>query len=368
MRIKGIQTTAAGESVPVGCRRGTFARPEHTFRLPAMSVVLLLLLGAHAASAGPSSSASQHGGMYQPTEDLTLQPLTPSDTVERKTTGWLFNKPREKTAAKQLVLARRLEQDDHLGGAVDAFDDLVRCWPYAPEASGAQLRMAELNEKRGKYKRAFEDYRYLIHFYPEQVALAEILPRMFAIANEARARGKDERALLMFQQIADVAPQWSGTPRTLLQAGLLQMQEKDWYGAVDTFERLAANWPGTAEAETASAQAAHVLYRLSQRYAEDEAVQLRARAALAATLRDYPGHVDASLLQEEMAELDTRRYNRHYSMAVFYDNARFTTETAIAAYGDFVRRFPDAPQAEAARRRIEVLTASVPKRIFKTEE
>jgi outer membrane protein assembly factor BamD len=333
-----------------------------------MSVVLLLLLGAHAASAGPSSSASQHGGMYQPTEDLTLQPLTPSDTVERKTTGWLFNKPREKTAAKQLVLARRLEQDDHLGGAVDAFDDLVRCWPYAPEASGAQLRMAELNEKRGKYKRAFEDYRYLIHFYPEQVALAEILPRMFAIANEARARGKDERALLMFQQIADVAPQWSGTPRTLLQAGLLQMQEKDWYGAVDTFERLAANWPGTAEAETASAQAAHVLYRLSQRYAEDEAVQLRARAALAATLRDYPGHVDASLLQEEMAELDTRRYNRHYSMAVFYDNARFTTETAIAAYGDFVRRFPDAPQAEAARRRIEVLTASVPKRIFKTEE
>ena len=127
---------------------------------------------------------------------------------------------------------------------------------------------------------------------------------------------------------------------------------KPFMTAIVTFERLASNHPGTAEAGEAAAQAAHALYRLARRYPEDEAVQTRALAAFAATLRDYPGHADREVLQEEMADLLARRYNHHFDAARFYDSPRFKPETAVAAYEEFLRRFPSAPQADDVRRRL----------------
>lgn len=330
MRIKGIQ-----------------------HHLLAAATMLLLFPPRPAQSAPPP--AAQAAGVYRDPGEMLLEPLDTVGKIPRKTSGLLFKRAREETPAAQMAAARQAEAEKSLRRASRAYDALVRRWPHAPEAPAAQLKLAELNAARGKYSRAFDDYRYLIRYYPEHAALGEDLPRMLAFANHYRGEGKDERALEMYIQVAELAPRWRGTAQALLQAGMLQVADKKWYDAVSTLERLGAGFPGTDEARTAAAQSAHVLHRISLRYAEDDSVQLRARAALAATLRDYPGHPERERLQEELDELDARRYQRHFDMAAFYDTPRYKPEAAATAYREFIRKFPLAPQAATARRRIEAL-------------
>ena len=348
MRIKGIQDQSARGNAPAegrpGVRRSAWA---------GLAVLLAACLPALAAPPLPRPAQEETAGGVQ-----LLEPLETASPIERKTTGLLFRRPDAASPAEQSALAQRLEAAQNPRRAARAYDALVCRWPYAPEAAPAQQRLAELLEARRDYRKAFDEYRYLLHYYPEQVAPDTILQRLFAIANHYRGEGRERVALTMFRQIADLAPQWRQTPQALLQAGLLQAEDKEWDAALVTFEHLTANHPGTAEAEAAAAQAAQALYRLARRYPHDEAVQTRALAAFAATLRDYPGHADREALQEEMADLLARRYNHHFNTARFYDSPRFKPETAVAAYEEFLRRFPSAPQADAVRQRLSELTGT----------
>jgi len=320
-------------------------------RLAAYAACLAVCLAAHAstplARPGPGDPMTD--------EAAYLEPLASVTAIERKTTGWIFGRPSAGTPAAQMELARRLDAEQSLRHAARAYDALVRRWPHAPEAAPAQQRLAELQDARGKLQKAFAEFRYLLHFYPGQAAPKEILDRLLAIANHYKDEGRENVALQMFLQIAELAPQWSKTPQALLQAGLLQAADRKWDEAVATFERISANHPGSPEAEAAAGEAAHALYRIARRFERDEAVQNRALASLSATLRDYPKHTGREKLQEELDDLTARRYNAHYEAARFYDSPRFKPETAVTAYEEFLRRFPAAPQAEEVRQRLDEL-------------
>ena len=350
MRIKGIQ-----ERSPRAPRGGAPAWRPGVRAAACAGLALLLAACLPATAASPLPRPAPETG---PDGVQLLEPMETVSRIERKTTGLIFRRPDAASAAEQSALARRMEAAQKPRRAARAYDALVCRWPYAPEAAPAQQRLAELLEARRDYRQAFYEYRYLLHYYPDKVAPETILQRLFAIANHHLGKGREHVALEQFMQIADLAPQWRLTPQALLQAGLLQAADKEWDAAIVTFERLASNHPGTAEAGEAAAQAAHALYRLARRYPEDEAVQTRALAAFAATLRDYPGHADRVVLQEEMADLLARRYNHHFDAARFYDSPRFKPETAVAAYEEFLRRFPSAPQADTVRRRLRELAGT----------
>jgi TolA-binding protein len=347
MRIKRIQPDTVVQLWAGRCRARAW-----------LATVLLASGGGLAIVPVAYGAPPQRQAAFNPAgEDLVLQPIAPGQALKRKTSGLFSGRTSEPSPARQWELARRLNRQGESRAAAKACDALVRRWPYAPEAAAAQQRLAELHAERGRLKRAFEDYRYLIHFYPDHVALATILERMTVLARQTLERGSEARARDMFLLIADYAPQWSGTAAVLLSAGDLQRRDGDWFEALATFERVTARFPGSDEAQRAAAEAAHVLHHLSRRFSEDDSIHVRALAALNATLRDYPAHADREALARELAELTARRYERHFGMAGFYDNRRFKPETVVAAYRDFIRRFPDAPQVEQARRRIGELTS-----------
>ena len=347
MRIKRIRPDTVVQARPPG-RCGA--------RAWLVAILLASSGGLAVASAAHGAPPPRQAAFQPPAEELIVSPLAATQTLERKTPGLFFGRAAEPTAARQWELVRRLEHQKERRAAAKACDALVRRWPYAPEAAAAQQRLAEVHAERGRLKRAFDDYRYLIHFYPDQVALATMLERMSGLARQTLERGHEARARDMFLLIADYAPQWSGSAAALLAAGDLLRRDRDWFEALATFERVTARFPGSDEAQRAAAEGAHILYLLSQRYAEDDSIHVRALAALNATLRDYPAHADREALAREREELAARRYGRHFDMAAFYDNRRFNPETAVAAYRDFIRRYPDAPQARLARQRIDVLT------------
>lgn len=289
--------------------------------------------------------------------DMTTEPF--STKPRRKQTGYLFHRASRIPPAEQLANAAALEDSGQWAKACKAYDRLVRSFPFSTASSVAQLRLARLTEKRGKYKRAYEEYLYMLEFYPESAPADSILRQMYAIANYYRGEGKESRALDYFKRLAEAAPRWTHTPQVLMQVGDTHFAKRDYYDAADAFDTITSSFPGTPIALEALAKHALVLHALSLKYPRDDAIQIRAIAVTTAALRDCPRDIPSRAeLAANLDDLNTRRVESFYQMAVFYDRDPTPSETRIAAYKDFLRRFPASNRSEDARRRLEALSAN----------
>ena len=285
---------------------------------------------------------------------MAFEPL--EKKPKRKETGFFFHHASKVPPNEQFAAAAALEDSGKRSEACDAYDRLVRSFPYSAAASQAQLRLGRLLEKRGKYKKAYEEYLYMLYFYPENAPADSLLRQMYAIANYYRTKGKESRALDYFERLAQIAPQWKHTPEVLLQVGAVHFQNKDYYDAAEAFDTVTSNHPGTPEALAALAQHALVLHALSLKYPRDEAIMIRTIAVTTAALRDCPVDIpERPALAANLDDVRLRRSERYFQMAVFYDRKSYSPETRVAAYRDYLRRFPKGPHAEQARARLAVL-------------
>ncbi len=339
MRIKGIHATPLAAA------------------LIALAAALSQVLGAETSSADRAMARERNeirnGG------DMAFEPL--EKKPKRKETGFFFHRKCKTPPADQFAAAAALEDSGRRGDACDAYDRLVRSFPFSPAASRAQLRLARLQEKRGKYKKAYEEYLYMLYFYPESAPADSILGQMYAIANYYLKKGTESRALDYFERLAQIAPQWTHTPQVLLQAGAVHFANRDFYDAAEAFDTVTSNNPGTPEALAALVQHALVLHALSLKYPRDEAIMIRAIALTTAALRDCPRDIpERRKLAENLDDLNLRRSERHFDMAVFYDKKPYAAETRVAAYREYLRRFPQAPHSEKARARLAEIGATPP--------
>ncbi len=338
MRIKGIHTRALAAAL---------------FALVAVSPSALFAQKTHAErEMARERTEIRNGG------NMALEPL--EKKPKRKETGFFFHHASKVPPNDQFSAAAALEDSGKRGEACDAYDRLVRSFPYSAAASQAQLRLGRLLEKSGKYKRAYEEYLYMLYFYPESAPADSLLRQMYAIANYYRTKGKESRALDYFERLAQIAPQWTHTPEVLLQVGAIHFQNKDYYEAAEAFDTVTSNHPGTPEAIAALVQHALVLHALSLKYPRDEAIMIRAIAITTAALRDSPVDIpERPVLAANLDDIRLRRSERYFQMAVFYDRKSFSPETRVAAYRDYLRRFPQGPHAAQARARLAALEQTV---------
>ncbi len=339
MRIKGIHTRALAAAL---------------LELAAASPSALFAQMTHAErEMARERTEIRNGG------NMALEPL--EKKPQRKETGFFFHHASKVPPNDQFAAAAALEDTGQWSEACDAYDRLVRSFPYSAAASQAQLRLGRLLEKRGKYKRAYEEYLYMLYFYPESAPTDSLLRQMYAIANYYRTKGKESRALDYFERLAQIAPQWTHTPEVLLQVGAIHFKNKDYYDAAEAFDTVTSNHPGSPAALDALAQHALVLHALSLKYPRDEAILIRAISITTAALRDCPHDIpERPILVANLEDLRLRRSERYFEMAVFYDKPSYAPETRIAAYRDYLRRFPKGPHANLAQGRLDALKQAFP--------
>ena len=289
---------------------------------------------------------------------MAFEPL--EKKPKRKETGFFFHHASKVPPNEQFAAAAALEDAGKRSDACAAYDRLVRSFPYSAAASQAQLRLGRLFEKRGKYKQAYEEYLYMLYFYPENAPADSLLRQMYAIANYYRTNGKESRAIDYFERLAQIAPQWTHTPEVLLQVGAMHFQNKDYYDAAEAFDTVTSNHPGTKEGLAALAQHALVLHALSLKYPRDEAIMIRAIAITTAALRDCPLDIpERPTLAANLEDIKLRRSERYFQMAVFYDKSTYKPETRAAAYRDYLRQFPMGPHADQARSRLSQIESAI---------
>ncbi len=282
-----------------------------------------------------------------------------------------YRKPSRATDLAQEKLAYEYYQHNRLRKAANAYQAMVYAWPDSQRAASAQLALAKVQQKRGKYEAAFEEYQYLVDNYPGQFAYPEVLGLQFQIASyimHARV-GKllfipgfssPERAIPLFEQIIRNAPSWEKAPEAQFNIGRIHEMNEEEEEAIAAYEVLQNRYPSSEWARQAAFRESCALYRLSDQRRNDENALNAARAALSAFIRAYPSSPDVSTAETYLRTLNTRLATLVYERARYYDELARKPEAALQAYEDFVRRFPHSELAEKARVRIEQLSRRKP--------
>ncbi len=289
----------------------------------------------------------------------------------QKTHSWFsFNRPSEKTAEAQLDHADQLRDARRWRKASRAYHALVMTWPGAPEAPTAQLRYAEMLQKRGLPEDAFNAYQDLMDRFAGAFPYDEVLARQFEIAKDemSRRRGKwllfggwkaPERAIPMFEKIVQNGPQWANAAEAQYLMGRAYELSEQQELAVGVYLVVQQRYPTSPFAEEASFARARCWYMLSEDSPNDEESLDQAWTAVSSYLANHARSDNAALAKEMKNTLFIRRARAAYEKAVYYDRVAKKPLAALQSYQNFVKLFPNSEWTSVAQLRMDELSKVV---------
>lgn len=333
------------------------------FQCSALGVLLLL------AAALPLPCRAQGAGGGSPPVD-TMTTTGDSGKLERKTKGWLFGRPSLKTPEAQLAYADRLRAAKRLRAATSAYLALVREWHGSKEAPAAQLAYAELLEERGDSTKAFDEYQYLVEFFPGLFPFDKVQDRQFRIANKVRSdrhmgfgvfRGFEspERALPLYHKVAGNGAFSPHAAEAEFLVGQINEDLRDFEAAIQAYEQVKVRHARTPFAEQAAFRLGLCKASLADDNIRNEPYYRDAMSSLSLFIRDYPNSQKVSEVQARLDNLKDRLAAMYYERAVYYDSVMKRPSAAVIAYSDFIRNFPSSELAQKASERIDVLKAQL---------
>ena len=283
----------------------------------------------------------------------------------KKSPGWRY-RPAKDAPDAQLAHADRLRAEGKTRRARRAYRELVHQWHAAPQAVDAQRAYAELLLEAGKHRAAFDEYQYMIDHFAGDFPYEDVLRRQFQIANYLRTTRQGaflffpgvaapERALPLYEQIVDNAPNWAGTPECLFYIGLIHEGDKDYELAATAYETLMLRFPASDFVVGAAFRRAKALYEIASRSPRDEQLTRDALTALIAFDRRYGRDPNAEAVRDWLVELKDRLATQYFEKAEYYDKIAKRPKSAVIAYSDFVGKFPNSEMRAVADERIATL-------------
>jgi outer membrane protein assembly factor BamD (BamD/ComL family) len=321
--------------------------------------VIFLALPARAAFNQPDDVASKDPTMFGASDPF-------ADIDHKEPSMW--HAARAETPSGQLAIANAYETNGQVRSAIRANNALVHEWHSSPEAVQSQQNMARLLEEDGQYKKAFAEYEYMMVYFPGQFNYTNVLDHQYRCANAlATENGTflglsvDSMAKVrcMYEHILRNGPHWEKAPEVALHIGTAHETDDEPVDAVMAYEQAQNRFPGTDAARDAAYLAAQVRIQYSFDHPRDAQSRAMAIAALKIFEHAYPFDARCASLTASRKELESTEMDARYEQAVFYDRNRKEPAAAVAAYRDFLRAFPDAPQARTAEARMAELESVV---------
>ena len=317
------------------------------------------------AGSGPGGYSQWATDQYPGFDGLDTLPVP-----EKKEHGW-FKKwlgigiPKGSTASEQMALAKRFEEEGDCKDAVKAYDALVREWPASAEASEAQLRIARLLEGNlGEYADAYEEYAYLLDFYPRECPYADIVEAQYKLVNLLY----DTRRVFLgmsftgnrelrqgYERIVRRAPGAVYVPEAMLKIAGLRELDTDYEEAIKVYSSLRSRYPGTDAARVALYREAKARMWLVRRLAYNLPRCKDTESYLKLAVKNDPSHPDVEEMRTWLKELSDYLAEDAWTRAKFYDTRMRTRHATIAAYERFIAEHPDSTHADEARARVAAL-------------
>ena len=317
------------------------------------------------AGSGPGGYSQWATDQYPGFDGLDTLPVP-----EKKERGWLsewlgLGSPEGATALEQMSVARRLEDEGEYKDAVKAYNALVREWPASVEAPKAQYRIAKLLETNlGEYADAYEEYAYLLDFYPRECPYADIVETQYRLVNLLH----DTRRVFLgmsftgnrelrqsYERIVRRAPGAAYVPEAMLKIADLREQDTDYEESIKVYSSIRSRYPGTDAARVALYREAKARMWLVRRLAYNLPRCKDTESYLKLAVKNDPSHPCVEEMRTWLKELSDYLAEDAWTRAKFYDTRMRTRHATIAAYERFVAEHPDSGHADEARARISAL-------------
>lgn len=312
---------------------------------------------------------ASYDSMPTPPPSMPESREKPADDRARVKRGvhW-YRHPDCATPVQQMELAYRLYDAGRYRKAANAYQALVYAWPDSQEAPRAQLALAQVQEHRELYSKAFDEYQYLFDYYPGQFKYEEVLDRQFKIANYLMTTPKGaflffkgfqapERALPLFEKIIRNAPAWDRAALAQFNMGVIHEQNEEWEEAVAAFEVFQNRYRDPILLPQASFREAHCLYLIYKNHPNNENSCNAARGAIVEYIRSYPGDDRVTEARLFLQTLNNEQGQRAYEQARYYDRIARRPKSALIAYEEFLKKYsalnPDL--TASAKARVEAL-------------
>lgn len=315
----------------------------------------------------PSAYGTQYATDAFPGFDREDEIIAPSKKTPRLFSWW--NGPEKGDATAQFAWALSLEEKEKWSAAAKEYDALVREWPLADEAPRAQSALARiLRDNVGDYEGAFEEYRYLLDYYPTRCEFDAVARELYETAKLMRSTGK-RWVFWRFANTIDVrrayeavvlrAPGAPFAAEAMYAICELRVDEEEYDKAVEVCENLRNLYPLSAEAKSSLRLEAEVRMRQLRTHeynrlrCEDTLKFLN--AALATPLDTVTKNEFMAWRDEAVGHIE----DEAFAAARFYDSKTRTRRGAISAYERFLSEYPASRHVEEARARLDALKGAV---------
>ena len=328
--------------------------------------VFALGCGAAALAQLPALGSGGNGARYATDAYPGFDSEEDNVKPERKEPRWFsfITGPKCESAAEQFAYCQELVKEESWSKACRQLDALVRKWPTAPEAWKAQQQMADIRlAKLGDTEDAFADYRYLLDFYSLQCDYAAIADKLYEVAGIMKLEGK-EIMFVRFANTVDVrrayemcvlrAPGASWVPEAMLTIASLREEEGKRTEAIKVYENLRNLHPESEQAKTAIVREAGVRSAVLDDHGYNRARAQDTIAFMKMALQTCRPD-DVAEIRGYLEKAQGLVEDEAYRGACFYDSRTRTKRSAVNAYEQFLRDYPQNAHADEIRARLEAL-------------
>ncbi len=297
---------------------------------------------------------------------------SPAPLIWRKGEGWTWERAGVTTAtnpADQLKIAQDFRAKKHYRDAIDAYRRVIRRWPQSFSAQDARLGLAECLGAINYYYQAFKEYQQLIEKHPNTPHFDTVLQRQFEIGNLFLAGERQkalglrwfpslERAIEVFEKVVKNGPYSKVAVEAQFRIGLAYEKQNDYLAAVHAYEKVLERYPKDPLAEAAQFQIGGAYKKESQRAEYDQNAANQAIAAFTDFLLRYPASEKAPLAQQSLTALKEEQAKGLYNIGWFYEkNKRY--KSALIYYNDVIEKNPASGWATQAKDKVARLTLLV---------
>jgi len=303
---------------------------------------------------------------------LALPVRCPAPLIWRPGEGWSFEREGVTTAntpQDQLALAKALQAKKDYGNALSAYRRVIRRWPTSSAAQEARLGLGESLCGLQYYYKAYKIYQDLIEKNPGSPYFDTAIQREYEIANLFLAGEKHkvwhlkifpalDKAVEIFEKIVKNGPYSKVGPDSQFKIGLAYEKQKEYISAVHAFEKVLERYPDYPLAEDAQFQIGWAYKQEAGRAEYDQDTANQAIAAFDDFLIRYPGSSKGTTAQDLLVSLKQEQSKGLFQVGQFYEK-RKNYKAALIYYNEVIEQNPKSNWADTAQKKVAMLTPHV---------
>lgn len=267
------------------------------------------------------------------------------------------------TPEQQFEWAKQFYDQKNWDRAIEEFEKLPAAFPNSRMAAEGVYYAGLAWEEKQDLAKAADSYQKLIDRYPYSDRIKDAIGREFEIANQFASGEKmkllgipvlsgQDKSIELYKHIVKNAPFGTYGDQAQFQIGEVYKSMGEYEEAQKAYQQVVDEYPNSELVTKAKYQIAYVAMQASKKSQYNEQYAQRAIEQFEDYKKTFPQDQQALEAEESIRVLRAKKAEQNFEVGAFYEKQK-KFSSAKVYYNEVVQRYPEAPIAEEAKRRLQ---------------